>query len=229
MRVPPLCCCCCCCCAVLSLWGACECACLFGGIDSERQAKKHQYRSSILQWESPPAKYSSAAKITAKLRQFQWFFLFKGSGCNGDEAGRCVWLLFTVRGMKVSYMKIQTPSIKTMHRSLFFVRVWGNFQSPYAHVGNATYRCDESRQSRRNQKSPLQEKVTCAKLHTKWFTDFGIFSEYWYTQTYDVGPFSRFRNYVKVPSTSFETSGHRLMRFKSATLLLTLVDKYIYM
>lgn len=86
----------------------------------------------------------------------------------------CVWLCFSICGAgheSELHENINTSDQKKKKKaSISRLRAGLRefFQGgSYAHVGNARYGCDEARQSRRNQKSPLQEKVTCAKKHTK--------------------------------------------------------------
>lgn len=191
MRGPSLCCC--CCCAVLSSWGVRLCA--SAGVRApvclaEFLTKKHQYLGSIQQWESPNAKYSSVAKITAKLWQFQWFIYSRVQAVREMKevcaCGNVCWMHFSICGAGLEsklHENINTFDKKKRkaEASIPFSsrRFKGIFLSgpPLCVWGDARRRCDERRQSqRKSRNSPFQEKVTCAKLHTKWFTGFGISS-----------------------------------------------------
>lgn len=73
----------------------------------------------------------------------------------------CVWLRFSICSTgHESKLHENINSFDQKYASISFSGGFeGIFQGPYMRVGNARYCCDEKSQSRRNQKSYVQEKV----------------------------------------------------------------------
>ncbi len=162
MRGPSLCCC--CCCAALSLWGVCACVCMCfcpSGFNSERQAEKHQYHSSILQWESPNTKYSSVPKITAKLWQFQWFIYSRVEAVKEMKGCMCVGVCVDGSVGHESKLHENINTFDPKSASISFLRAGfkGIFGGLCVHVGDGGYCCDERKQSqRKSNESPFKKQ-----------------------------------------------------------------------
>lgn len=205
MRGPSLCFC--CCCAVLSL---CVCVPVLPRRFStqKKQAKKHQYHSSILQWESPNAKYSSVGKITAKLWQSQWFIYSRVQAVREMKgacvcAWACVDALFHLRcgawkQTTWKYKHLRSKICTDLFSSRGFKGIFlGALMCMWEKVGTAVMRGGKVREIKRvpfKKKSPAPSY----KLNDLQALAFSLSSEYWYTQTYDAGPFlSRNQRSVK--------------------------------
>lgn len=96
-----------------------------------------------------------------------------------------MWMHFSIWGARhESKLHENINAFNQKYVSVSFLRLG---LREFLHVGNGRCCCDERRQSQINQRSRFHEKVTCVKLNDLHRLLSG--QEYWYTQTYDAGPF----------------------------------------